>query len=50
MVPKLVSSETVFDAVKLAVSFAPVPGLEAGVVVVEMVRLLEAMPLDRRKD
>ncbi|KAG8955555.1 hypothetical protein FRC04_007546 [Tulasnella sp. 424] len=37
MVPKLVSSETVFDAVKLAVSFAPVPGLEAAVVVVEMI-------------
>ncbi|KIO25993.1 hypothetical protein M407DRAFT_24656 [Tulasnella calospora MUT 4182] len=37
MAPKLVSSETVFDVAKFAVSFAPVPGLGGGILIIEKI-------------
>ncbi|KAG9049660.1 hypothetical protein FS837_009631 [Tulasnella sp. UAMH 9824] len=37
MAPKLVSSETVFDLAKFAASLGPVPGLGAGVLIIEKI-------------
>ncbi|KAG9017947.1 hypothetical protein FRB90_000073 [Tulasnella sp. 427] len=50
MAPTLVSSETVFKVAEIAASFAPVPGLLAGVQLVEMIyRSAEEVPLHRGK-
>ncbi|KAG9047712.1 hypothetical protein FS837_001676 [Tulasnella sp. UAMH 9824] len=50
MAPTLISSEAVFNIAHIAVGFAPVPGLQAAVQLVEMIyRSAEGVPLHRGK-